>query len=264
MDDGLTHIFNKRSAQASLGTKVVGKRVLAYNLVTSTNDLAQYLARDGEPEGTVIFAKGQTHGRGRHGKEWSSPQGGLYFSFILRPDLEAGRASRVTLMTGWAVAKALEELHAGAVSIKWPNDVFLEGKKVCGILTEMSLAGDKVDYVVVGVGLNVNTAAKDLPKEGVSLAGAASKSFDIEDLAHILMKQIDKGYGLLQGHKFYHILEDLRHASELFLGCRVRVTNGERAVTGAAVDFTDDGGLVVRRDNGIRENMAAGSLEILK
>ena len=263
MDEGLTHIFNKRSSKKSLGTKVVGRRVLAYNLVTSTNDLANFLAREGEQEGTIVFAKGQTHGRGRHGKEWASPEGGLYFSFILRPEMEAGRATRITLMAGWAVAKVLQEMGVGAVSIKWPNDVYLEGGKVCGILTEMSLAGDKVDYVVVGVGVNVNTDAKDLPKDAVSLAGVSGKSFDIEDLAHIIIRKIDEGYGLLREHKFFRILDDLRHASEFFLGSRVRVTNGERVMTGSAVDFDEEGGLVLRRDNGTQVSVAAGSLEIL-
>jgi len=264
MDEGLTQIFRQRHGKKGLGTKVIGRRVLAYDMVTSTNDLAHYLARQGEPEGTVVVARGQTQGRGRHGRTWQSPDGGLYFSFILRPDLEAGRAARITLMAGWAVAKALQELQAGAVSIKWPNDVFLEGRKVCGILTEMSLAAGKVDHMVVGVGVNVNTDPRDLPSESVSLKGAAGRDFDIDDVAHIILRRLDEGYGLLRGHRFWHILEDLRHASELFPGSRVRVTDGERVVTGSAVDFDEDGGLVVRRDNGTQVSVAAGSLEILR
>ncbi len=263
MDEGLTHIFNKRTGVKSLGTKMVGRKVYAYDVVTTTNDLAHFLAREGEAEGSVVVAKGQTQGRGRHGKEWVSPEGGLYFSFILRPGLEPERVSRVTLTVGWAVAGCLQELGVGAVSVKWPNDVLLDGKKVCGILTEMSLTADKVDYLVVGVGVNVNTAQKDLPQAAVSLAAVAGRTFDIDDLAHILLKRIDTGYGLLLGHKFCHILDDLRGMSHIFLGGRVRVTNGERVVSGYAMDFDEDGGLVVRRDNGIEECVAAGSLEIL-
>ncbi len=264
MDEGLTHIFKQRAGKASLGTKVVGRKVYAYDVVTTTNDLAHFLARAGELEGAVVVARGQTQGRGRHGKEWVSPEGGLYFSFILRPQVEADRATRITLMAGWAVAKALQELGVGAVSIKWPNDVYLEGGKVCGILTETSLAGDKIGHAVVGVGLNVNTAAEDLPEDAVSLKTVTGREFDIDDLAHIMIRKLDEGYGLLKEHKFHFILEDLRHASELVLGSRVRVTNGERTITGSAVDFDEDGGLVLRRDNGTQVSVTAGSLEILK
>ena len=264
MDDGLTHIFNQRSSKKSLGTKVVGRKVYAYDMVTSTNDLAQFLAREGEPEGSVVFARGQTQGRGRHGKEWVSPRGGgLYFSFILRPEMEAGRASRITLTVGWAVAGVLQDLDVGAVSIRWPNDVLLEGKKVCGILTEMSLRADKIDYIVVGVGLNVNTRPDELPDGGGSLFSVAKRSFDIEDLSHMIIKRIDAGYGMLLEHKFYHIREDLRAASQLFLGSRVRITNGDREIQGYAVDFDEDGGLVVRKDSGVLECVAAGSLELV-
>jgi len=139
MDDGLTHVFERRTGKTGLGTDVIGSKVVAYDIVTSTNDLAHFMAQAGEPEGAVVFAKVQTQGRGRHGSTWVSPEGGLYFSFLLRPDVEAARASRITLMAGWAVAKVLQEIGAGAVSIKWPNDVYLDGRKVCGILTEQSM-----------------------------------------------------------------------------------------------------------------------------
>ena len=264
MDEGLTRVFDQRQGKKTLGTRVVGKKVYAYDIVTSTNDLAHFLAREGEQEGTVVFARGQTQGRGRHGREWVSPEGGLYFSFILRPEMEAGRTSRVTLMAGWAVAKVLQELGVGEVAVKWPNDVLVEGRKVCGILTEMILVADKVDYVVVGVGLNVNTKEKELPRGGGSLASISKRTFDIEDLAHIILKRLDDGYRLLSEHKFHHILDDLRAVSQLFLGSRVRVTNGERVMTGSAVDFDEEGGLVLRRDNGTQVSVAAGSLEILE
>jgi len=263
MDEGLAHIFKQRQSKASLGTEVIGRKVLAYDLVTSTNDLCHFLAREGEPEGTVVFARSQTHGRGRHAKGWVSPQGGLYFSFILRPDIEAERASRITLMTGWAMARALQELGVSGVSIKWPNDVLVEERKVCGILTEMNLTGGKVDYVVVGVGLNVNIPASELPDGAGSLASILNRTFDIADLVHVILKELDQGYRLLSEQRFRLILDDLRVLSLLFLGSHVKITNGEREVTGYAVDFDEDGGLIVRGHHGTQERVASGSLEIL-
>ena len=144
MDDGLGRVFGSRSPRQALGTKVIGEKLFVYDMVTSTNDLALFLAEQGEPEGTIVFAKGQTEGRGRHGKTWVSPPGGgLYFSFILKPDCKASDASRITLTIAWAMAMSLKDVGIEDVSVKWPNDILIKGKKVSGILTEMKLAGDR-------------------------------------------------------------------------------------------------------------------------
>jgi len=261
MDDGITRVFKKQESKANLGTKFVGLKIYAYDLVTSTNDLAHFLAHNNEPEGSVIFAKGQTQGKGRLGKSWVSPYGkGLYFSFILRPDMPVDQASRVTLTMALAVATALTGMHVADVTIKWPNDILIGEKKVCGILTELSLLEDRIDYIVAGVGLNVNMAKGDLPKDAISLKEANGREFDIADLSHIIIKQIDHFYALLLRHRFWDIIQKVKEYSGIILGGRVKVSWEDREVEGYAVDFGENGSLIIRRDNGFLEKISSGHL----
>lgn len=260
----MIRVFNKQEGETSLGTKIIGKKIYCYDWVTSTNDIAHFLAQNAEPQGSVVFAKGQTQGRGRHGDPWVSPYNqGLYFSFLLRPVMAPREASRITLTMALAVAKALDEIHIEGICIKWPNDILINEKKVCGILTELSLQGDKIKYVVVGVGLNVNTEKKDLPPEAVSLKACAARMFDIADLSHIIIRQLDRYYALLLDHRFPDIIRQVRGYSGLILGGRVRVSWQDRKVEGYAVDFDEMGGLIIRRDNGLLENVFSGHLEKL-
>lgn len=261
MDEGITRIFKKEEIKVSLGTKVIGRKIYAYDVVTSTNDLARFLAEKGEPEGTVIFARGQTQGRGRLGNAWVSRYGeGLYFSFILRPEISVCAASRVTLTVAMAVARALQEIHIEDTLIKWPNDVFIGDKKVCGILTEMHLEEERIGYLVVGVGLNVNTQARDLPEQATSLKVVSHRSFDIIDLSHIIIKHIDWYYCLLREGRFSDILGEVKELSGLILGGRVKIECQDRVVEGYAVDFDENGGLVIRKDNGFLEKVLTGHL----
>ncbi len=261
MDDGIARIFKKETAKVSLNTEIIGKKIYVYDLVTSTNDLAHFLAQKGEPEGTVVFAKGQTEGRGRLGNTWVSPYGkGLYFSFILRPRFNGVMASRVTLTVALAVARALEEIHIERVTIKWPNDILVGDKKVCGILTEMHLEADIVGYLVTGIGLNVNTTFSELPEGAVSLKEASKRLFDIADLSHIIITHIDCYYALLCQDKFSEILTGIKERSGLILGGRVRIECQEKIVEGYAVDFDENGALIIRSDNGFLEKVLTGHL----
>lgn len=264
MDEGITRVFNKQEARASLGTKIIGRKIFAYDLVTSTNDLAHFLARDNEPEGTVLFAKGQTHGRGRMGRAWVSPYDkGLYCSVILRPKMSLSSATQVTLAVALAVTDTLEDIHCSGISIKWPNDILLAGKKICGILTETHLESDKIDYMVVGIGLNVNSLKSELPDEATSLRAEVGKTFDIADLSHILMKYLDDYYELLSDNRFSEILAKVKEYSALILGGRVRVSWENNSMEGSVVDFDEHGNLVIRRDNGLSEKISSGHLEKL-
>jgi len=264
MDEGLIHRIHKREARKDLGTKIVGRKICSYDLVTSTNDLAHFFAQHHEPEGLVVFAKGQTHGRGRLGNTWVSPQGkGLYFSFILRPKLSLSKAPRVTLMTALAVRRSLADIHIEDVSIKWPNDVLVKNKKICGILTELNVSAKKINYVVIGVGLNVLSELHELPKEATSLKCISLREFDIADLAHIIVKRIDEYYHRLQEDDFATMIDEIKEFSRLVLGGRVRVSWEDKEIEGYAVDFDEDGNLVIRRDNGFLEKISSGHLVLL-
>jgi BirA family biotin operon repressor/biotin-[acetyl-CoA-carboxylase] ligase len=142
--------------QEGLRTKRLGKRVFYTRGVDSTNEWAKKLAKLGAEEGTVTMAEIQTVGHGRLGREWFSPEGGLWFSVVLRPKLCASEAIGLVFAAGLAVAEVLREAYGLPVETKWPNDVLVHGKKICGILCEMNTTGNVVVFVVVGMGVNVN------------------------------------------------------------------------------------------------------------
>ncbi|MFH0877803.1 MAG: biotin--[acetyl-CoA-carboxylase] ligase [Candidatus Omnitrophota bacterium] len=264
MDEGITRVFNNQQAKASLGTKIIGRKIFAYDLVTSTNDLAHSLAQDNEPEGTVLFAKGQSQGRGRMGRTWTSPYDkGLYCSVILRPNMCVSSAAQVNLVVAAAVAGLLEDLYCCGISIKWPNDILLNDKKICGILTEAHFESDRIDYMVVGIGLNINSSSAELPDQATSLKDQTGKTFDIADLSHVFMKCLDDCYGLLKGDRFSDILRKVKEYSGLVLGGRVRVSWENNTIEGYAADFDEHGSLVLRRDNGVLEKISSGHLERL-
>ena len=259
MDTGLTRLFDNRSSKRSLGTRHVGTKFLVYDLVTSTNDLAHFLAKNGEPAGTVVFAHGQTNGKGRLGNAWQSPRGGLYCTVILRPDLQIHQLTRVTLITALSIVRALKDWHVPHVSIKWPNDVLVAGKKIAGILTEMSLSENKVSYVVVGLGVNVNTNLDELPEQAVSLKQVLRKECDIADLAHNILKHMDGYYDQLACGSS-GLRDEMKAVSGLMMGQRVRLLSENDSVEGYAVDFDENGGLVLRLDNGFLKTFHSGHL----
>ena len=152
--------------QWELGTAVIGKRIFSYDTVDSTNTIAYTFAQDGLAEGTVVVAEAQRKGKGRLGRQWTSPRGvGIYLSCILRPQLLPLEVPKITLVTAVASVTAVRSVSGLDAEIRWPNDVLINNKKVCGILIEMKAEQDTVDFVIVGIGVNVNTTSRDLPEE---------------------------------------------------------------------------------------------------
>lgn len=151
-------VINEESVKCKLDTKFFGKNIVFFEETDSTNNVIKRLAEDGAEHGTLAIAEIQTAGRGRRGKNWSSPKGsGIWMSFLLKPQLTPQKASMLTLVTAMAAREAVYRETGVETVIKWPNDIVVNGKKVCGILTEMSAELDWIHYVVVGIGINVNT-----------------------------------------------------------------------------------------------------------
>lgn len=149
-------VFGKNELESRMNTAWAGRRVLFFDTLNSTNLRAKQEAEEGAPQGTIVVADMQTAGRGRRGRSWSSPPGtNVYFTLILKPEYVPDRASMVTLVMALAVAKGIRKTCGAQALIKWPNDIVTDGKKVCGILTEMSVERDYIHYVVSGVGINV-------------------------------------------------------------------------------------------------------------
>ena len=158
------NLIEPKKIKDELQTDFIGQEIYNFTEVTSTNDVAKELAIRGAKEGTIVMAETQSRGRGRLGRKWVSPEGGILFSIILRPKVDPEDALKLTLMTAAVVAKVISDMFKLKAEVKWPNDIIINGKKVCGILTEMGTKGDIVDFVVIGVGINANINLDSFPK----------------------------------------------------------------------------------------------------
>lgn len=252
-----------------LKAKVLGKEIISYKKVDSTNDVAYSLAEKGMKEGTVIFAEEQARGKGRLGREWvSPPKGGIYMSCILRPDIAPTEIPRITLLAAVAVARAVREFTGLAPLIKWPNDILLGSKKVCGILTEMKADQDSVNFIILGIGVNVNTKKDDMPKVGTSLSEELSRSGNDEPLSRIelarkIIEKLDEEYAALKKNGFSPIIDQWKALSNI-MGARVKVVTHKRTFEGQAHDIDQDGSLVVRSVRGIMEKVSSGDVVIME
>lgn len=247
-----------------LRTKLIGKKIYSYETTDSTMDVAHRLAQTGLPEGTVVFSEGQSKGRGRLGRDWISPKGkGIYVSLILKPKILPTEAPKITLVSAIAVAKAIrKETHLPAL-IRWPNDILIEGRKVCGILTEMSAEVNTVKYVILGIGINVNTSKELLPKGATSLKYESADTVSRVELAKELLRQIEKQYILFKEEGFGEIVSEWKNLSSM-LGNRIKIVCQEKKLEGYAVDLDLSGALVIRQDSGFTEKVLAGDVILVR
>jgi len=248
--------------QEGLRTKRFGRNILFLREVGSTNDLAKELAGYGADEGTVVVAETQTAGRGRLDRGWVSPKGGLWFSVVLRPKVRAGEAVRLVFVAGSAVAEVLRELYGLKSETKWPNDVLVNGRKVCGILTEMNTIGEKVNYVIVGIGVNANfDVEKVFPEElrviATSLENELGRKVRLEELFKALLEKLENFYELFMKEGFDPILKEWKKYAG-FLGCQVEVASGTEKWVGLALDVENDGALIMRLEDGTVKRVFVG------
>jgi BirA family biotin operon repressor/biotin-[acetyl-CoA-carboxylase] ligase len=248
-----------------LGSKTIGREIISYRKTDSTNDVAYELAEKGMKEGTVVIAEEQARGKGRHGRSWvSPPKGGIYMSCILRPEMEPGQIPRITLMAAVAAAKSIRSVTGLPASIKWPNDILVNGGKVCGILTEMKAEQDRVDFIVLGIGVNVNTAAKALPKGATSLkaemrGSGADAAVPRVELARNILESVERYYDIMKSGGSAAIIKEWKALSST-IGSRVKVTLAKRSFEARAHDIDRDGALVVKLDSGVLERVSSGDI----
>lgn len=246
--------------------RVVGRDIQVFQQTSSTNDVAEKLARDGVAEGVVIFAETQTKGRGRLGRKWLSPAGqGLWFSVLLRPALSPAFITQLTVAAATAVARAIR-LETGLVpQIKWPNDILLRGKKVVGILTELSAEVDRVRYVIIGIGVDVNVT--DFPEElravATSLAAEAGRKFVRAEIAAAILRELDVDYARVARGEFAALAEEWERQC-VTLGRRVVIHIGDRMLRGRAESLDSDGALLLRGDYGHLERIIGGDVTLEK
>jgi len=232
-----------------LGTHDLGQELHCFDEVVSTNDVAKQLAEEGADHGEVVIADRQTAGRGRRGRPWASPPGrNVYFSAVLRPDLPPQRAAELTLVAAVALCHAVRRAGVDA-GIKWPNDLVVKGKKLCGILTEMAADPDRVQWVVLGVGINLNAAAADLPEElrgsATSLAIERGQPVPRALFAAAALTLLEEWLDLHAERGFAPIRDEWRSLSDT-LGRPVRVATDGREIEGIAEDLDASGALLIR------------------
>ncbi len=248
--------------KSALNTRFVGRQIHYFENAASTMEIATRLALGGCPEGTLVIAESQTRGKGRMGRSWFSPRHkGIYASLILRPNTLPSQVSVLTLLAAVSIVEALNEFCGVPSKIKWPNDVVLEGRKLAGILTELNAEMDRVNFVVLGIGINVNNDKKSLISGAASLKSFLGHSLNLNrvGLLQAILRRIEDNYSSFQKGHLQGILEKWKQMS-VTLGTRVKVYCQNEQVEGEAVDIDSDGGLLVRRDSGITEKITAGDV----
>jgi BirA family biotin operon repressor/biotin-[acetyl-CoA-carboxylase] ligase len=254
-----------------LDTRVIGAMLMRYERVASTSDIARERARNGYPEGLVVLAEEQSAGRGRLGRSWVAAYGdALLLSILLRPVwLPPGEAFSLTMMTGVALCEAVEQVAPVRAHLKWPNDLVLfvddEWRKSAGILTEVSIAGDTIEWAIVGIGVNVNQApvgavnGRNLQQTATSISAAAGRSISRPALLEALLTTFDERYAQLQSGEHGSLFAAWR-ARLARLGEPATITLPGGELRGIAEDVTPDGTLLLRDAAGILHTVHTGDV----
>lgn len=243
-----------------LTTSVIGKRdIFYYDTVPSTNAVAYAMAENNAPEGTLVVAESQTEGKGRMDRKWVSPRGGIYMSVVLRPDSGADDMQSLTLASACAVARAVKDFSGASPEVKWPNDLILGGKKLCGILTEMRAELDGVRFLVMGIGVNVNDDNGQLPPEAVSLGGYLGKRLRRPDLIKEILCQIERVYTVFMEKGFSSLRTECKKIS-MVMKKTVKVVDHDRIIEGTVKDIDEKGALIVRDTEGNMIRVLSGQI----
>lgn len=250
-----------------LHTRKLGQEIEIYDSIDSTNTRAKELAQEGAVHGTLVAAEEQQTGRGRLGRSWNSPAGvGIWMSLILRPAFPPRFAPRMTVLAGLAVLRAIEATTGLQAAIKWPNDMILNSKKVCGILTEMQADPDFIEFVIAGIGMNVNTPKESFPEElwnsATSLLIESGQPVDRCQLLAAILDALEVLYDEYEASmNFSGIIQEYKENC-ITLGQPVRVISAAGEWEGRAVDLTDDCELVVELADGTRRTVFSGDVSV--
>src|SRR3989338_3384558 len=218
-----------------LKTRIIGRQVSSYETLDSTNDAAWKLGEDGAAEGACVLSEVQKKGRGRLGRTWDSPKGkNILLSILTRPILAPASIAKITLMAAVSVIKTIQQTTGKTLGIKWPNDIVYQNKKVCGILTEMSAEADRIKFVIIGIGINVNASSKELPPGSVSLKEITGKEMPRVEFTRQLLEELEEDYLRLKNGDFEGLAKDWEDFS-VTSGHRIRVNLFGRETEGEAV-----------------------------
>lgn len=260
--------YGKSGIQSLLKTESLGLDIRFYESVESTNNLLKSLAHAGAAHGTVVIANEQTRGRGRLGRAWESmADKGIWMSVLLRPPLHPGSVQTITLAVAVAVCRAIEPLLDEKPGIKWPNDILIGGRKVCGILTELSAEAERVSWVIAGIGLNTHSSLEDFPPElrnkatSLELHLRQGGSADRTRLAAEILNQLESVYDSFLENGPDPMLMEWRQRS-ITLGRVVELVQGQETLRGKALDIGADGRLKVQLEDGSVRELFSGEISL--
>ena len=257
-----TEHIKKSEIENGLNTEYIGKELYIYKEVSSTNTVAKFLSMNDVKNGTVVISEKQTKAKGRSGKSWESPLGGVWLSIILKPNVEQSKFPLITLATGVAVAKTLEKVGVENPEIKWPNDIMINGKKVCGILTEAVAKFNTVENVIIGVGIDANLETTQFPKElqsgTTTLKDELEKEGDENLLIKIFLEEFEKISELFNHEGYEDILKEWRKRS-YSIGKIVEVREPFNTYyDGYVVGISKEGALIVEKIDGTLKKVISG------
>ena len=245
-----------------LNTNIIGKKILHFETIESTNNYAKKIALE-ELDGTVIISEEQTKGRGRVGKQWYSKSGeGIWMSIILKPDIIPQKSPFITLIAGASIVKALNKLGVETF-IKWPNDITINNKKVAGILTELSAEVDKINYIVLGIGINTKTVkfsqeiseiATSLYKEGYEISRV--------DIVRSILEEFEKLYLQYGNENVRKETLSICRKYSAIIGKDIYLIKEDEKELVRCLDIKDDGNLIVRNENNIVQEIISGEISI--
>lgn len=247
---------------------LIGRDIRVFRETASTNQLVDHMGLSGEKEGLVVFAESQTQGRGRLGRKWISPQNkGLWFSVLLRPPLRPPEMTQLTVIAATALSRAIRDVTGLKPDIKWPNDILINGRKVAGVLTEMSAEPDRVLHAVLGIGVDVNLEHNDFPPELHSIATSlrleSGNPVMRSTLAVRLLEALDQDYKRILNHEFQTVSEEWESQC-ITLGKRVRIHQMDRTFEGFAESLDSEGALMIRNPAGHLERITGGDVTFEK
>ncbi|WP_409288927.1 biotin--[acetyl-CoA-carboxylase] ligase [Peribacillus sp. SCS-37] len=258
--------LSQNSIMLGLQTKSIGKHIVYHDSLDSTQKAAHALADKGAEEGTLVIANEQTAGKGRLLRSWHSARGtGIWMSLILRPNIPMQDAPQLTLLAAAAIVQAFEEAANLSPSIKWPNDILINGKKVTGILTEMQAEADRIHSVIIGIGINVNQELQDFPEEirgtATSLAIQAGEPISRTEVIQTFLRKFENLYELYIKEGFKPI-KLLWESYAISLGCEIKATTLSGVLFGKAVGITDEGVLLLQEENGQIHRIYSADIEL--
>lgn len=249
-----------------LTTKYIGRTLYYFDTIDSTNIKAKDLASKGAKDGTVVIAENQTMGRGRLGRSWVSPKyKGIWMSIILKPDIKPEKLARVTQIGAAAVTETLRSMGVDAF-IKWPNDIVVGNKKVCGILTEMSCELNMINHLVVGIGINVNLDIKDIPQEisevATSLLIESGSKTDRKKLVADILNRFEEMYQSFIENGHLGKTLDICRENSILIGKEVRIIDGNKEMKAKVLGLSDEGELLVDFGDGKEEKLISGEVSV--